>query len=601
MDIKLIHSEIFDFLNDQNNFLQDDIRYTLRKSNIGNALEEGYWFLGDKDCLVLSFWTGINVITKEPNICLSIETDGTVHLDVSVHIDEEKKYKFIIEKIVPQLELPEHTEKNGLLRYRRKLAIEERWQNNISHFINYEKEKIDHIILENHTQYFSKSDRDHEKIDFINIHEFNQNNKRIKKYISHQKEQKEYDLTMGLNHKKGSYLSSFYIENFGCIKGTFLDLYDKEFRWAFITGENGSGKTMLLKAIAIVLGQGMIPNDILSEQKELPYFQFQIQKNDKTYISHIRKGNDKNARFAKNPIVHGFAAYGTHRLSVKRLGKLGIAQSSNYYLSKNGRIDSLVSNKIVGLVDINSKLKEWGTDPKLYDLFKEREYYLVKALIEIVPDLVDVRFNKISSKITTEYFFNYYSEEGIQRLQYEQLSSGTKNILSLVTDVIVRFYDQQPKVVDPAKFKGVVIIDEIDLHLHPRGQKELIQNLNKVFPGIQFIVSTHSPIPLLGAPKETIILNCSRNRESIEGTIVRRLDDKIMFRNLLPNAILTSPIFGLEQIFNENREDVRIRTEENYDDVRFNDKLSKEIDDFLTNRKEQELINLFKNKDEAGK
>jgi predicted ATP-binding protein involved in virulence len=77
-------------------------------------------------------------------------------------------------------------------------------------------------------------------------------------------------------------------------------------------------------------------------------------------------------------------------------------------------------------------------------------------------------------------------------------------------------------------------------------QRELPEALSRVFPKIQFIATTHSPIPLLGAPKESVILTVSRNIDA--GITIERLDDQINFANLLPNTILSSPIFGFEDI-----------------------------------------------------
>ena len=95
-------------------------------------------------------------------------------------------------------------------------------------------------------------------------------------------------------------------------------------------------------------------------------------------------------------------------------------------------------------------------------------------------------------------------------LPFEKIASGFRSILGVAGDMIVRFSSTQKDVENPSELKGIVIIDELDLHWHPKLQKKIPELFSQVFPKIQFIVSTYSPIPLLGAPKNSIILKVSR-------------------------------------------------------------------------------------------
>ena len=106
-----------------------------------------------------------------------------------------------------------------------------------------------------------------------------------------------------------------------------------------------------------------------------------------------------------------------------------------------------------------------------------------------------------------------------------------------------------------------MIIDELDLHLHPKWLRSLPALLSVLFPKIQFIAATHSEIPILGAPKDSILLKVTRTQK--EGIRLERVH--VDFKNLLPHHLLTSPIFDLGEIIpaaNERRSD--LRTEENY-------------------------------------
>jgi len=90
-----------------------------------------------------------------------------------------------------------------------------------------------------------------------------------------------------------------------------------------------------------------------------------------------------------------------------------------------------------------------------------------------------------------------------------QLSDGYKCVLVLVLDLVSRILEANSMLPDmtPAKLldaEGVVLIDEVDLHLHPSWQQRVLPDLCRTFPNIQFIVTTHSPQVLSSVPKECV-------------------------------------------------------------------------------------------------
>ena len=87
----------------------------------------------------------------------------------------------------------------------------------------------------------------------------------------------------------------------------------------------------------------------------------------------------------------------------------------------------------------------------------------------------------------------------------QQLSDGERGILSLVLDLTRRLAQANPNFTDPAsEAEAVVLIDEIDLHLHPKWQRQIVHNLTKTFPRCQFIATTHSPQVIGEVPHERI-------------------------------------------------------------------------------------------------
>ncbi len=88
----------------------------------------------------------------------------------------------------------------------------------------------------------------------------------------------------------------------------------------------------------------------------------------------------------------------------------------------------------------------------------------------------------------------------------EQLSDGYRNLLALVLDFARRLAQAHPHWKNPLETPGILMIDEIDLHLHPKWQQRVIPNLRRVFPNTQLIVTTHSPQILTTVHPENILI-----------------------------------------------------------------------------------------------
>ena len=85
-------------------------------------------------------------------------------------------------------------------------------------------------------------------------------------------------------------------------------------------------------------------------------------------------------------------------------------------------------------------------------------------------------------------------DRGATTIPVRQLSDGERGILAIILDLTRRLAQANPNFTDPAsEAEAVVLIDEIDLHLHPKWQRQIIPNLTEAFPRCQFIATTHSP------------------------------------------------------------------------------------------------------------
>ncbi len=136
-----------------------------------------------------------------------------------------------------------------------------------------------------------------------------------------------------------------------------------------------------------------------------------------------------------------------------------------------------------------------------------------KSLFEYAEDLKNsaqnnkLRFTTLTAiKEAIEYFTNFKNprvrRQGIptmivekdgKELDVNQLSQGEKSLLALVGDIARRLAILNPSLDNALEGEGVVMIDEVDLHLHPKWQHDLVDKLVKTFPNVQFILTTHSP------------------------------------------------------------------------------------------------------------
>jgi len=98
-------------------------------------------------------------------------------------------------------------------------------------------------------------------------------------------------------------------------------------------------------------------------------------------------------------------------------------------------------------------------------------------------------------------------EETNERLLFKQLSDGYRNMIGMVADIAYRCIKLNPHLGENAvrDTPGIVLIDELDLHLHPNWQRRIVDDLRKAFPNIQFVATTHSPFIVQSISSEQLV------------------------------------------------------------------------------------------------
>ena len=107
------------------------------------------------------------------------------------------------------------------------------------------------------------------------------------------------------------------------------------------------------------------------------------------------------------------------------------------------------------------------------------------AIAELLPNFRELRIRRLPPRMTV-------IKQG-RELNIGQLSDGEKCLLAMIGDLARRLAIANPGLSNPLHGTGIVLIDEIELHLHPQWQRGIIPSLTRVFPNCQFIVTTHSP------------------------------------------------------------------------------------------------------------
>ncbi len=225
------------------------------------------------------------------------------------------------------------------------------------------------------------------------------------------------------------------------------------------------------------------------------------------YQERMRRG-DASLRL---PLI---AYYGTGRLWEQYREKRGEVFEKNN--RSNGYIDSIEGSAN------NKRMMKWFQKMTLQELQRGKsipEFSAVKGALERIYaaitgyEKVEIRFNLDTSEIDLLYVDNTGEAT---RISMPQLSDGYRTTLSLIADIAYRMAVLNPQYFEHVldETDGVVLIDEIDLHLHPKWQKRILKDLLELFPKVQFIVSTHAPEVINSVKSESVII--LNNKEALD-------------------------------------------------------------------------------------
>lgn len=366
----------------------------------------------------------------------------------------------------------------------------------------------------------------------------------------------------------GHYIERICIENFFCITEP-VKLDFNESKEIYFLGENGDGKSLLLMALYLAFNGNYIENktdkdqtgraiDILNKYPDALY----------GFDEFEQEYNLQHAIYLEN-----IYAYGTHR-----------GRESADTWEKYGFM-SLFNNDLTMKSPV-----QWIKDLKLNE---ERQ---PDKMVIATRKLSEILYTILEKKVKTiiEGSEVYFEEKGY-RLTIDQLSEGYRSVIIFVCDLLYRLVSKQDGKGNVFETKGVVLIDEIDQHLHPKWQRVIVQRLRKLFPNIQFFFTTHSPTIIQGASEDALIYRVYREdgvTKVSEPYFRKDLDHMMM------NTLMTSSLFGLldSRLDSDNN---GADTDDTYLLYRINKKLEQKLSEqkaegknFIT---DQEIDNLIDN------
>ncbi len=340
------------------------------------------------------------------------------------------------------------------------------------------------------------------------------------------------------------------------LKNLDLPVCENKCKHIILTGQNGSGKTSVLDAISVFLNSivmGKHPEELVvminDTQKYMEYNRNSEERRLQQYEERLKNLNRNYSEITDGVWLN----FNTSFVNIQKQFEAGQFVVAYY---KADRVFSSIEPKHVEKVQLKSgytidetpreEFVKYLLDLKMTQALavsggKKDKAETIRIWFEKFDDLLKRIFNDKSVRLEfdEETFKFSIVMDGREPFDFNTLSSGYAAILDIVVDLIIRMEKQLNRSFD-FTISGIVLIDEIETHLHLELQKKIMELLTTVFPNIQFIVSSHSPF----------ILN------SLDNVIIYDLENKMLVENGLsdvPYSGIVESYFKADELSDELR------------------------------------------------
>jgi predicted ATPase len=359
----------------------------------------------------------------------------------------------------------------------------------------------------------------------------------------HRRRARRFDTTLDAPGD-GASLSAVRLENVGPFTELSLQLGSRR---TVLLGDNGAGKSTILRAIALSLA------DETSEREQLAQRMLrsgttsgciELTFGSESYRTDLRRARSRVdvERSGLTPVDEGLTlVLGFPPLRGCSVRDPAGPQSGGVLLGPAASdLEPLLSPRPDARLD---DLKQWivntdaraqrGGNRSLYSGMLDRFF---KVMQELLPDwrFTFKRVDQVSWQVLLD------SPDG--EITFDALSQGMISIFGWVGVLIQRLYEVHGEAPEPTHGDALVLIDEIDAHLHPEWQRALLPLLHKHFPGVRLIATTHSPLVVTSIEAGDAIIRLARDDSGqLRAERIAR-----SFRGSTPDEVLTSPAFDME-------------------------------------------------------
>jgi len=382
--------------------------------------------------------------------------------------------------------------------------------------------------------------------------------------------------TASKNEDPPVYLLSMEVEDLLCFKERqTLNLSNKDgypAQWTVILGNNGVGKTTLLRCLAGMemkseVYEKTITVDGIKQVIEEEYFypmlwdsynfeeiweEIRISSGTSTTFSEvyvdfasnvtlssyktaenldiqydsvsilIDSELEKSSNEFKGAICYGYGA-------TRKIGNTSLSDSNTSYHSASlFSDDTSLINAEEWLLQTDYAVK--SSTGKTRTRLKKELKQIIEILKQILPDVKDIR-------IALDEYHERPVAQFLTPFGWIRLSSlglGYRTTIAWMVDLAVRLFNRYPDSADPLAEPAIVLVDEIDLHMHPQWQRTIMEFLTERFPNTQFIVTAHSPLVVQAAQDANIVLL------KREGDRVKIINNPEIIENWRVDQVLTS-------------------------------------------------------------
>jgi predicted ATP-binding protein involved in virulence len=363
------------------------------------------------------------------------------------------------------------------------------------------------------------------------------------------------------------YFLELAVENVRCFgPRQVLDLRDRDGRpakWTVILGDNGVGKTTLLQSLYAMkptvpppapgVLAGTVPDCSYWPVEQRQELHRASAQQDSQISAQVAMGDtlmDVNQSFNSvsfseqwNPRRSTRTQYYSMNADMfccgygaaRRPGRAALSADSRRIASATLFSDSaeLINVEEWLLQADYSARSEVSGARERFDHIRET---ILRLLKESVSDVRVAGLDKVPPQPIVQF------ETPYGWVRPHQLSLGYRAMLSWVLDLASRMFERYPQSADPLSEPAVVLVDEIDLHLHPRWQRDIVRFLGERFRRTQFIVTAHSPLIVQAAADANLVV--LRRAPGGEGHVVIENDPEIV-KSWRVDQLLTSDLFGL--------------------------------------------------------